>query len=64
MLTRIFLTSLTFAVVIGCGAGAFALMSDVRPSKGFGGDSHVSSFWRSGDHDDDHGFDHDDDDDD
>ncbi len=58
MITRTVLMTLVFAVVIGCGAAAFALMNGGGgASMGFGGTSYAASFNRDG-----HGDDHDDDD--
>ena len=55
------LTTLVFAVVIGCGAGAYALMQPGMSPKGEGMSYASSSFsWRGGNHEDHH--DHDDDD--
>ncbi|MBL6931708.1 MAG: hypothetical protein ISR45_02080 [Rhodospirillales bacterium] len=57
MIIRTILMTLTFAVVIGCGAGAYALMADIKPSKGFGEDRQIASFLHDDDHNDDHGHD-------
>lgn len=61
MIKRMILTTLVFAVVIGAGAGAYALMSD-GTQQGFGGKFSASSFY-DGDDDDHDDDDHDRDDD-
>ncbi len=61
MIKKTILTTLSFAVVISCGAGAYALMADTRPANGFEHPAQISSLFRFDDHDDDHGHDdHDD----
>lgn len=61
VLTRMIVTSLVFAIVIGCGAGAYALMNPGMKEPGKQ-KSYISSIYGWSDHDDDHD-DHDEDDD-
>lgn len=56
------LTTLVFAFVIGCGAGAYALMQPGLSAKGAGSSYASDGFsWKSGRDDDDHHHDDDDD---